>query len=305
VPWNDDLKSKPKIAGLGEVLWDVHGGKKTFGGAPANCACHCSALGAQAYVVSCMGNDALGVEGRAFLTGHGVDVSGIAVNDSSATGIVNVELGPEGEPEYEIREDVAWDYIPFTDEMATIAPQLDAVCFGSLSQRNNASRSSIEKFLDATSPQCLRMFDINIRQDYYSAEVVLSSLKRASALKMNDEELSLVAGVLDVSGSDEEQMKTLLRRWNLKLAILTCGSKGAFMVTEDEESFAVSPKPETIASTVGAGDAFTAAAIMGYLQDRGLCNTNRYANAVASFVCTQPGAVPALPEKLIKEEFRP
>jgi fructokinase len=295
-------ENRYKIAGLGEVLWDVHGEQKTFGGAPANCASHCSTLGAEAYVISCIGDDDLGKKGQAFLSNHGVNISGIAISDSFETGIVNVELDSDGKPEYEIRESVAWDYIPFTDEMSKIASQLDAVCFGTLSQRNNVSKMSIEKFLDATSPDCLRMFDINIRQHYYNDDVILSSLKMANALKINDEELPMVANLLNISGSDEEQMKTILQKCNLKLAILTCGSKGALMVTEYEESFVIPPKPEIIRSTVGAGDSFTAAAIMGYLQNKKLTEINRHANAVASFVCTQTGAVPVLPEKLIKGE---
>ena len=292
-----------KIAGIGEVLWDVFGDNRMFGGAPANCACHCKTLGADAYVISCMGNDRYGKEGRDFLVNHGVNISGLALSNQFETGIVNVELDAHGKPEYEIRENVAWDHIPFTKEMEEIAPQLDAVCFGSLSQRNTVSKESIEKFLDATSPECLRMFDINIRKHYYSSDIIHSSLERANALKINDEELPLLAGMLGISGSDEEQLKAILERCSLKLAILTCGAKGALMVTDDEVSFEVPPKPDVIASTVGAGDSFTAAAIMGYLQRKELNKINRQANAVASYVCTQTGAVPVLPEKLIKGEL--
>lgn len=294
---------KYKIAGIGEVLWDVFGDQKMFGGAPANCTCHCKIMGAETYVISCMGNDKLGQQGLDFLVNQGVNISGIALSEAYETGIVNVELDAQGKPGYEIRENVAWDYIPFTDEMAKVASQLDAVCFGTLSQRNAFSKSSIEKFLDATSPECLRMFDINIRQEYYSDEVILSSLKRANALKVNDEELPLLADLLGVSGSEVEQMRVILKNFDLKLAILTCGSKGALMVTEDEESFEIPPKPKSIASTVGAGDSFTAAAIIGYLNKNELNKINQHANAVASYVCTQMGAVPILPKKLIKADY--
>jgi fructokinase len=201
-----------KIAGVGEVLWDVFGDNKMFGGAPANCACHCSTLGADAYVISCMGNDKAGHNGLDFLANHGVNISGIAINEEFETGIVNVELDTEGKPEYEIRENVAWDHIPFIREMMEIAPELDAVCFGTLSQRNIISKKSIEKFLDATSPECLRMFDINIRQEYYSDEVILSSSKRANALKINDEELPLLATLLEITGSEEEQLISILKK---------------------------------------------------------------------------------------------
>ncbi len=297
------MNYKYKIAGLGEVLWDVHESRKTFGGAPANCACHCSELGAVAYVISCVGEDELGEKGKDFLSSCGVNIDGIAVSEKFRTGIVNVELDSEGKPEYEILENVAWDYIPFNGEMAKIAGQLDAVCFGTLSQRNDISKKSIEKFLDATSADCLRVFDINIRQNYYSDEVILSSLKRASALKINDEELPLLTNLLKITGSEEEQLKALLKMFDLKLAILTYGSKGALMVTKDEASFEIPPKPEKVLSTVGAGDSFTATAIIGFLSKNELSKINKHANAVASFVCTQMGAVPNLPESIIKQDF--
>lgn len=297
------MENKFQIAGIGEVLWDVFGDNKMFGGAPANCVCHCNTLGAEVYVISCMGNDKPGQQGLDFLANHGVNISGIAISEAFETGIVNVELDAEGKPEYEIRENVAWDHISFTKEMEEIAGKMDAVCFGSLSQRNITSKKSIEKFLDATSPECLRMFDMNIRQDYYTDAVILSSLKRANALKINDEELPLLATLLEITGSEEEQLISILKKCNLKLAILTCGAKGALLVTKNEVSFEVAPKPEIIASTVGAGDSFTAAAIMGYLQNKKLSEINKHANAVASYVCTQTGAVPMLPEKLIKGVF--
>ncbi|PCH66755.1 MAG: carbohydrate kinase [Bacteroidales bacterium] len=294
------MKKKFKIAGIGEVLWDVFDEHRMFGGAPANCACHCSSLGADAYVISCMGNDKAGHKGLDFLAKHGVDTSGIAISEEFETGIVNVKLDAEGKPEYEIRENVAWDHIPFTKEMEAIAPELNAVCFGTLSQRNIVSKKTLDKFLYATSPECLRMFDINIRQNYYSNDVILSSLKHANALKINDEELPILAELMGISGSEEDQLKAILESCRLKLAILTCGAKGALMITEDELSFETPPKPEIIASTVGAGDSFTAAAIIGYLQNKNLSEINKHANAVASYVCTQTGAVPVLPESLIK-----
>jgi len=294
------MNKKFKIAGIGEVLWDVFGEQKAFGGAPANFACYCNAFGAEAYVISCMGNDKPGREGLDFLVSHGVNISGIVISEAFETGIVNVELDAEGKPEYEIRKNVAWDNIPFTKEMEEIAKKMDVVCFGSLSQRNIISKTSIEKFLDVTSPECLRMFDINIRENYYSDDIILSSLKRANALKINDDELPLLAKLLGISGSDEEQVNAILKQYNLKLVILTCGAKGALMVSENELSFEAAPKPQSIISTVGAGDSFTAAAIVGYLQYKKLSEINKHANAVASYVCTQTGAVPILLENLIK-----
>jgi fructokinase len=294
----NDINSKYKIAGIGEGLWDVFPDGKQFGGAPANFACHCHTLGAEAYVVSCIGNDELGLEGREFLSNHGVDITGLALSEEFETGTVLVTLDSDGKPDYEIKEGVAWDNIPFTEEMQKIASGVNAVCFGSLSQRNDVSRRSIATFLDATPQECLRMFDINIRQHYYSDEVILSSLEKANALKINDEELPLVAKLLDISGTDEEQLKAILKTCSMNLVILTCGPKGALLVTEDDVSFEPAAKAEIIASTVGAGDSFTATAIMGYLNKKSLEEINRRANEVAAYVCTQTGAVPTLPESL-------
>ena len=291
-----------KIAGIGELLWDVFGEERQLGGAPANCACHCHQLGGEGYVVSCLGNDESGKAAREFLEKHGANLDGLATSDEHETGIVLVTLDEAGKPDYEIRENVAWDYIPMTDAMAAIASQLDAVAFGTLAQRHSVSRESIGKFLDATKPDCLRMLDINIRQSYYNDEVILASLEKANALKINDEELPLLTRMLGLSGSDEEKMRAILAKFDLKIAILTCGAEGAFMVTADASSF-IKPEPiENIASTVGAGDSFTAAALIGYLKNKPLDEINRHANAVASFVCTQTGAVPCLPEKLIQGE---
>jgi fructokinase len=243
-------------------------------------------------------------EARAFLNKHGVNTTLLAVKDAWETGIVNVKLNSEGKPEYEILKNVAWDHIPFTGDMAKIAMQLDAVCFGTLSQRSDISRKSIAKFLDVTATECLRVFDINIRQNYYSDEVILSSLKHASALKINNEELPLLTNLLKITGNEEEQLKAILKMFELILAVLTCGSKGAWMVTENEVSFEIPPIPGSVVSTVGAGDSFTAAAIFGFLQKNELSKINKFANAIASYACTQIGAVPNLLEKLINQDHK-
>lgn len=288
---------KFKIAGIGEALWDIHGDEKTFGGAPANCACHCHTQGADAYVISCLGDDALGCETRKFLENHGVDLSAMSVTDEFPTGTVTVTLDEKGKPEYEINEGVAWDNIPFTDKMADLAPQMDAVCFGTLAQRNEVSLKSIQKFLSSTRPDCLRMLDINIRLDYYTDEIILASLEKANALKINDEELPIVSKLLGVSGTDEEQMIQIADKCDLKLGILTIGPEGALMVKDGETDFSRCYDIAPVVSTVGAGDSFTATAIMGYLNNYSLKEINKYANLVASYVVTQVGAVPPLPEK--------
>jgi len=288
-----------KIAGLGEVLWDAFPEGEKFGGAPANFTCHCHSLGAKAYVISCVGDDARGSEARVFLDNHGVDTSGLVACGEYETGVVLVTLDEAGKPEYEIKEGVAWDNIPWTGEMAAIAPELDAVCFGSLCQRNGVSRETIRKCLAATRPECLRVFDVNLRQAFYDHEVILGSLEVANAVKLNDEELPVVASMAGVSGSDREQLEAILSRYGLKLAILTRGAEGALMVTPAGSDFAA-PEPTDAVSTVGAGDAFTAATVMGFLRGDSLDEINRHANAVAAFVCTQQGAVPPLPQSLME-----
>ena len=287
-----------KIAGIGEVLFDAFPEGEKFGGAPANFACHCHSLGADAYVISAVGDDARGAQARSFLSDHGVNIDGLAVLSDHETGVVLVTLDEKGKPDYEIKEGVAWDYIPWSDDMAAVASQLDAICFGSLSQRNDVSRATIEKILAATRPDCLRVFDINIRQHFYNDEILLSSLEIASALKLNDEELPIVAKLIGIDGDDKDQLKAIIEKFDLKLAVLTCGPDGALMMTPEDSSF-IAPPDDPVINTVGAGDSFTAATIMGFLKGRGLKEINVHANDLATFVCTQHGAVPKLPESLI------
>ena len=296
---NTDKKGKELIiAGIGEMLWDIQGDKKTFGGAPANFVCHCANLGAKASMISCIGNDDLGKQALSFLKSKNVNIKTVSLSAEYETGVVNVLLDENGVPSYEIKENVAWDYIPFSEETKNSAAEVDAVCFGSLSQRSTISRNSILKYLENTSPGCLRMFDINIRQNYYSEEIILKSLKLANALKLNEDELPLVVEFLNLKGTQKELLRAIQQKFDLKLAILTSGAEGALMLTENEESFEIPPIPKEIKSTVGAGDSFTAAAVTGYMQNKPLSVINKHANAVASFVCSQTGAVPVLPEHL-------
>ena len=286
-----------KVAGLGEVLWDAFPDGEKFGGAPANFTCHCNSLGAEAYVVSCIGKDQRGAKAREFLDNHGVNTSCLSESEAHETGVVIVTLDDAGKPEYEIKEGVAWDNIPLSDRMKALAPQLNAVCFGSLCQRDDVSRDTIRQFLAATCPDCLRVFDINIRQNFYNDEIIRSSLEAANVLKLNDEELPIVAEMIGADGSDEETVGAVIDQFGLRLVALTCGPEGALMVTPDESSFAAPPVTDVI-NTVGAGDSFTAAMIMGFLNNKPLDQINMEANRLAAFVCTQHGAVPALPESL-------
>ena len=283
-----------KIAGLGEVLWDVFPEGEKFGGAPANFTCHCRRLGADAYVVSCVGDDQRGKLARDFLINQGVDVTALAVDSSHETGVVRVTLDENGKPEYEMQEDVTWDNIPWKDDLARIASELDAVCFGSACQRSEVSRSTIRRFVLATPPSCLRVFDVNLCWPFYNGDIIRESLEWANVLKLNDEELPVVAAALDLEGPGERIIDNLIQKCNLKLIALTRGPEGAAMDTQTETSTLSAPQVEVV-DTVGAGDCFTAAMIIGFLDGKPLSEINEYANQLAAFVCTQAGAVPALP----------
>jgi fructokinase len=285
------LGSSFKIAGLGEALWDAFPEGEKFGGAPANFACHCRSLGADAFMVSSLGCDTRGQKARAFLNEHGVDTSCLVEDPEHETGVVLVTLDADGKPDYEIKQNVAWDHIPWTDAMAHVAAQLDAVCFGSLAQRNDVSRATIARFLGATPSDCLRVFDVNLRQTYYDDAILQASLTMASALKLSDEELPVVAQLVGADGDDAEKVDVIMKAFDLRLVVLTLGSEGALMVTPDDSSFAT-PPAISVVNTVGAGDALTAAAITGFLRGLPLDVINSKANQLAGYVCTQDGAVP-------------
>jgi fructokinase len=284
-----------EIAGIGEVLWDVFPDGEQFGGAPANFACHCRALGAQSYVISCIGDDARGERAVEFLQNHGVDTSALAVSDCYETGTVVVTLDSAGQPSYAIKEGVAWDHLPYSDNLDAIARELDAVCFGTLGQRDATSRETIQRFLAATPSRCLRVYDVNLRQSYWTEDVIRTSMTLANVVKLNDEELQVIAPMHDLEGSDETIIRSLLELYGLKLVALTRGSRGSLIITPDAVS-EVAGVEVSIADTVGAGDAFTAAMVTGYLNSWSLEKTNLFANRVAAFVCSKIGAVPELPE---------
>ena len=292
------IKGKFLVVGLGEILWDVLPDGKQLGGAPTNFAYHCQVLGSQAVIVSCIGNDKLGKEILDTLENLELPADHIAIDSQHPTGTVTVEIDRQGKPDYEIHENVAWDFIPTSPNLIALASQADAVCFGTLSQRSEASRKTIRKFLDATHPGCIRVYDINLRQNYYSKQIVDDMLKHAEILKLNDEELPVVAKMLEINGDEDTLMETILKRYALKLIVLTKGSEGSVLFADGEKSVSKSSDEIKIADTVGAGDAFTAAVTTGLLHGKGLDEINKFANRLAAFVCTQKGATPIVPDTL-------
>lgn len=282
------------IVGMGEALWDVLPEGKKIGGAPANFAYHVSQFGLDSRVVSAVGGDALGKEildnfSEKRLKCHIATVP-------YPTGTVQVELDPNGVPQYDIKENVAWDNIPFTSELEDLAKQTTAVCFGSLAQRNVVSRETIHKFLDAMPEDSLKVFDINLRQNFYTTDTLCESMRKCNILKINDEELVTVSRLFGYPGIDlENKCWILLAKYNLKMLILTCGVNGSYVFTPGEVSFVETPKVE-VADTVGAGDSFTATFIASVLQGKPVKAAHKLAVEVSAYVCTQQGAMPVLPE---------
>ncbi len=286
------------VVGLGEILWDVLPQGKQLGGAPANFAYHISQFGLEGRAVSAIGNDALGNEILTTLDARGMRY--LIDKVDYPTGTVDVTLDANGVPCYNIREGVAWDNIPFTPELEAAARQSVAVCFGSLAQRNEQSRQTISKFLD-TMPKgdnSYRIFDINLRQTYYNLTTIHNSLCRSNILKINDEEVAIVAKLFHLKNISIQNMCCrLLTEYHLKMVILTCGTAGSYVFTPNEESFLPTPRVE-VADTVGAGDSFTAAFIASIIKGKSIHEAHQIAVAVSAYVCTQNGAMPTLPAEL-------
>ena len=289
---------KDLVIGMGEALWDVLPEGKKIGGAPANFAYHVSQFGLPGHVVSAVGKDALGKEIIENFTSKGLNFHIAEV--PYPTGTVQVELDQVGVPQYDIKENVAWDNIPFTPELKEIASRTKAVCFGSLAQRNIVSRQTIAHFLDAMpkSADSLVVFDVNLRQGFYNKEILCDSMDRCNILKINDEELITVSRMFGYPGIDlQDKCWILLGKYNLKMLILTCGINGSYVFTPGCVSFQPTPKVE-VADTVGAGDSFTAAFIASILKGATVEEAHAKAVRTSAFVCTRNGAMPILPAEI-------
>ena len=284
------------VAGLGEALWDVLPDGRKLGGAPANFAYHAGQFGMDTVAVSALGDDSLGNETCAELDSKGL--RHLMPRVPFPTGTVQVTLDKAGVPAYDIKEGVAWDNIPFTPEMESLARGCRAVCFGSLAQRNAVSRDAIHRFLKATPKDCMRIFDINLRQNFYTKEVIQESLRMCNVLKINDEELVTISRIFGYPGIDlQDKCWILLAKYNLKMLILTCGTNGSYVFTPGVVSFQETPKVP-VADTVGAGDSFTAAFTAAILSGKQVPDAHKLAVEVSAYVCTQSGAMPELPVAL-------
>ncbi len=285
------------LVGLGEVLWDLLPSGRQLGGAPTNFAYHACALGGRGVVVSCVGDDEQGRDILQRFEAMGLETGAIATDTNHPTGTVTVEVSDQGQPDFTIHENVAWDYIPAGAGILGLAGRADLVCFGSLGQRCETSRRTIQQFLAATRPGCLRFFDVNLRQHFFTRDVIARSLELSDVLKLNDEELPVVAELLSIPGEQDEVLTELLRRFSLRLVVLTRGADGSVIRSADQESVCGGKKIE-VADTVGAGDAFTATVAVGLLRGVDLETIHLHAQRVAGFVCTQPGGTPDMPAEL-------
>ena len=288
---------KRYIVGLGEALWDVLPEGKKLGGAPANFAYHAGQFGLDTIAISALGDDALAEETIEALKEHSLNY--LMPRVPYPTGTVQVTLAEGGIPTYDIKEGVAWDNIPYTDEMAEIAKSARAVCFGSLAQRNKVSRENIRKFLADTPADCLKICDINLRQQFYSKEILEDSFRLCNILKINDEELVVVNRMFGYDGLDMRQAcEKMVQDYGLKMLVLTCGTNGSYVFTDDGlTSFQDTPKVE-VADTVGAGDSFTGSFCACILNGKPVQEAHKTAVQVSAFVCTQNGAMPVIPDKL-------
>lgn len=290
---------KDIIVGMGEALWDCLPEGRKLGGAPANFAYHVGQFGWDTVVVSAIGNDPLGDEILDRLAD--VNLNHKIVRVPFPTGTVQVTLSGDGIPAYEICENVAWDNIPWSEELEELAKNTKAVCFGSLAQRSAVSRNTILRFLGTMAPNTERIYDINLRQSFYSLEVIEESLRRATILKLNDEEIEVVKALLQLTGEPEEVCRELINRYDsLRMVILTCGAIGSYVFTVDETSYVETPKV-TVADTVGAGDSFTATFAANILKGKPVKEAHKIAVAVSAFVCTQNGAMPILPKEYTEQ----
>ena len=286
---------RPLVVGIGEVLWDLLPAGPQFGGAPANVAMHAALLGGRGALVSAVGEDGEGREALARLAAAGVDQRAVARLPDRPTGVVRVTLDGAGQPTYDIATGSAWDAIPWSDAIAELVARADAVCFGSLAQRGPGSRETVRRAVREAERATWRLFDVNLRQQWFDAEVLDASLRLANAVKLNDEELPVVARLCEVPGDTPEvQLAALMTKYDLALAVLTAGPHGAVLLTPS--AAVAAPAPATaVADTIGAGDAFTAALLVGLLSGASLSAVATRANAVAAHVCSQPGATPPVP----------
>ena len=308
-----------QIAAFGEILWDMLPSGKQLGGAPGNFAYHSHVLDSDVMVISQVGNDVLGREITAELNKRNIPVDFIGIDLERPTGTVEVELDRMGHPAYQIIEDVAWDGIKPSRAAFLYATEVDAICFGSLAMRGEENRVSFASLINGVPSRALRVLDLNLREPFYTEKTLRSLLSVCNVLKLNDDELIVLAGILnkefrpetffDEGGAETVTLSSgarafidsLIDYYSLKYCILTCGAKGSFLLDGSGILSRLESTPVKVASTVGAGDAFTAVCVNGFLNGDDPVEIHRRAVRYAAYVCTQPGAMPPVTPEQLKE----
>lgn len=294
------MRVKPIVAGIGELLWDELPGGRALGGAPGNFAWHAHGLGLEGLVISRVGEDEDGVDVLDRLAELGLSRDLVETDASHPTGRSTVAVDASGVPTFVVRENAAWDFISARAEIERAAAIVGAVNFGTLGQRSPVSRRTIRAFVSGTRPDAIRLFDLNLRPPHYTRQVIEESLGLATAVKLNDAELSIVSDMFAFAGDEGERARRLADAFDLDLVALTLGEKGSVLCTRERRSVHSGYRTR-IVDTVGAGDAFAAALVAGMLAGFDLDRINDHANRVASFVCSRPGATPVLPGDLREE----
>lgn len=295
------MERKYKVAGIGEVLWDQLPQGDLLGGAPANVVYHAGQLGAESYIISAVGKDKLGDGIISLLSAKGINL--LIDQIDYPTGTVKVTLDNKGVPNFIITKDVAWDYIELTNESINLGKQLDAVCFGSLAQRNDVSNKSISEFIKLVPENALKIFDINLRQNFYSKELIHESFLMSNILKINDDELLIVGKLFGWEGDEEFLCRKILDTYQLKLLAYTCGTKGSYLYRGNEKSFMQTPVVE-VKDTIGAGDSFTAALMVSLLNGELLNECHTMAVKLSAFVCENDGAMPEYSSDTFIDHFK-
>lgn len=300
------MTSIPIVVGLGEILWDLLPSGPQLGGAPANFAYCSRLLGSRATVASRIGKDQLGDEIRERLARNGVGTDLLQTDAEHQTGTVAVTLDSSGQPSYEIVQPVAWDFMQWSSEWQSLANSADAVCFGSLAQRCAKSRNTIYQFLDASREGALRVFDVNLRQNFYSREAIEKSLERANIVKLNHDEaliLRKLLSVRDEAADDAAFCQELIRKFELRLACVTYGAEGS-LVCGQADAHRHPGFKVAIKDTVGSGDAFTAGLVYGLLRGQSLGEMNDLANRMGAWVASSSGAMPPKPDGGLQEALK-
>jgi len=288
----------PLVIGLGEVLWDCFADSRRPGGAPANVAFQANQLGCQGIVCSRVGTDPLGDELAAFLAGQGLSTEGLQRDSIHRTGTVTVDTSRPDHPSYVIHEDVAWDNLEFTPAWQSLASRAAAVCFGTLAQRQAVSRETIHRTLEAAGPQCLVVYDVNLRQHWYARSWIERSLARSQIVKLNRDEVQVLADLLNLGSADEESFaRAVLQRYPVQAVCVTRAEQGCLLVDRNGVAEAAGVRVE-VADAVGAGDAFTAAMIVARLRAWPLEAQAAFANRVGALVASRAGAMPCLRDEL-------